>query len=361
MAMTVFRYVVALALALLVVPATALAGGGAATCGATITSSTKLRADLTNCPGDGLVVGADNITLDLGRRTIDGSGAAGSQGIRLAGRRGVKITGGTVQEFATGIGFDASDGNRVSGVSVRGSAGRGIDVLNGSDGNRFERVTATGNRTGLAATASERNSVSRSTFVDNAITGVLLFGASRNVIAGNRISGSAGNGIAAVEASNDNRVLANATQGAETGLIVDTSDRNLLALNRVTGGGDGVLVAGSGNTVAQNIVDRSVGGCETCSGWGIGITTGEGNVVKANGVTRSAADGINVAAVGTWVGLNVALKNGGLGISAVPGVVDGGRNVASGNGNAAQCVGVACKSPRSDRRVDPRRHGGRHG
>jgi parallel beta-helix repeat protein len=343
--MTVFRYVVALALVLLAVPATALAGGGAA-CGATITSNTKLRADLTNCPGDGLVIGADNVTLDLGRRTIDGSGAAGSQGIRLGGRRGVTITGGTVQEFATGIGLDASDGNRLSGVGVRGSAGRGIDVLGGSDGNVFDGVSASGNRTGLAVTGSQRNVVRHGAFVDNAVTGVLLFGASRNAIEGNRIAGNGGNGIAAVEASNDNRVLLNAVQGSETGLIVDTSDRNLLSLNRVTGGGDGVLVAGSGNTVAQNIVDRSVGGCETCSGWGIGVTAGPGNVVKANVVSRSVADGINVSAAGTWVGLNVALKNGAFGISAVPGIVDGGRNVASGNVNAVQCTGVVCKSGR---------------
>jgi parallel beta-helix repeat protein len=351
--MTVFRYVVALALGLSALPATAFAGGGGgADCGATITSSTKLRADLTNCPGDGLVVGADNIRLDLGRRTIDGSGAAGSQGIRLAGRRGVTITGGTIQEFATGIGFDASDGNRVSGVSVRGSALRGIDVLGGSDGNVFERVRASGNRTGLAVTESQRNVVRCGAFVDNAVTGVLLFGASRNQIGGNQIARNGGNGIAAVEASNDNRVLGNSVQGSETGLIVDNSDRNLLSLNRVTGGGDGVLVAGSGNTVAGNIVDRSAGGCETCSGWGIGVTTGDGNVVKANVVSRSVADGINVSAAGTWVGLNVALKNGALGISAVAGAVDGGRNVASGNVNAAQCAGVVCKG---------RHRGGRHG
>jgi parallel beta-helix repeat protein len=351
--MTVFRYVVALALGLLAVPATALAGGdGGAACGATITSDTKLRADLSNCPGDGLVIGADNITLDLGRRTIDGSGTAGSQGIRLAGRRGVKITGGTVQEFASGIGLDASDGNRVAAVSVRASTGRGIDVLDGSDGNLFERVRASGNRTGLAVTESQRNEVRSGAFVDNAVTGVLLFGASRNGIEGNRIAGNGGNGIAVVEASDDNRIVGNSVQGSETGLIVDTSDRNLLSLNRVTGGGDGVLVAGSGNTVAQNIVDRSVGGCETCSGWGIGVTTGDGNVVKANVVSRSAADGINVSVAGTWVGLNVALKNGALGISAVPGVVDGGWNVASGNVNAAQCAGVVCKGGR---------RGGRHG
>ena len=71
----------------LAAPAAAQASGRDVACGATITSDTKLRADLTNCPGDGLVIGKDGITLDLGRRTIDGTGADGSTGIRLNGRR----------------------------------------------------------------------------------------------------------------------------------------------------------------------------------------------------------------------------------------------------------------------------------
>jgi hypothetical protein len=131
--MTIFRYVVALLFVALAIPSAAQAGGRDVACGATITSDTKLRADLTNCPGDGLVVGKDGITLDLGGRTIDGSGAENGHGIRLNGRRGVKIKGGTVQEFATGVGLDASDGNSLTGITVRGSAGRGVNALNGSD------------------------------------------------------------------------------------------------------------------------------------------------------------------------------------------------------------------------------------
>src|SRR4051812_22099025 len=113
--MTVFRYVAALVLVALAAPAAAQATGRGVACGATITSDTKLRADLTNCPGNGLVIGADGITLDLGRHTIDGAGTEGSQGIKLAGRRGVTIRNGTVREFATGIGLDSSDGNRLFG------------------------------------------------------------------------------------------------------------------------------------------------------------------------------------------------------------------------------------------------------
>jgi hypothetical protein len=41
-------------------------------CGDTITHDTTLHNDLTNCTTDGLVIGADNITLDLNGHTIDG-------------------------------------------------------------------------------------------------------------------------------------------------------------------------------------------------------------------------------------------------------------------------------------------------
>ena len=43
-------------------------------CGDVITANTKLTSDLVNCPDNGLVIGADNITLDLNGHVIDGDG-----------------------------------------------------------------------------------------------------------------------------------------------------------------------------------------------------------------------------------------------------------------------------------------------
>ena len=49
------------------------AGAAPLACGEVITKDTTLQSDLTNCPGDGLVVGADEITLDLNElgQTLD--------------------------------------------------------------------------------------------------------------------------------------------------------------------------------------------------------------------------------------------------------------------------------------------------
>ena len=332
--MTGIRYVAAAGLLALAAPAAAQATTGPA-CGATITSDTRLRGDLVDCPGDGLVIGADNVTLDLGRRTVDGVGAG--VGIKLTGHRGVKITGGTVREFGVGLALDDADGARVSALTVTGIAGRGIDLANGSDDNDFTAVRSSGNRTGFAVTASSGNRLRLSDLSGNAVTGVLVFGSAKTRVQGNRVVDNAGNGIAFVEGSTDNEASANVVRGSVTSLWIDTSDRNLLALNTVSGGGDGVLVAGSGNVVAGNVVDRSVGGCEGCFGYGIGVTGGAGNVVMGNLVTRSAGPLEIFAAAGT---------------------------VTDGSGNrAARCEGVSCRGaqprPRGSERT-PRPGGHRN-
>src|SRR4051794_23608464 len=59
-----------------VLAAPASASAATLECGSIVTASTTLRADLVDCPGDGLVIGADNITLDLKGHTLDGVAAA---------------------------------------------------------------------------------------------------------------------------------------------------------------------------------------------------------------------------------------------------------------------------------------------
>ena len=68
----------AMVLALVVAGFTVLGGGQALAshvgCGDTITTDTTLDSDLVNCRNNGIVIGADNITLDLNGHTIDGDG-----------------------------------------------------------------------------------------------------------------------------------------------------------------------------------------------------------------------------------------------------------------------------------------------
>ena len=101
--------------------------------------------------------------------------------------------------------LDGADGNRVSRRRAARQPGRGIDVLNGSDGNAFERVSSTGNRTGIAVTARRDNAIRLGTFSGNAIDGSALFGASRQPGDANRVADNGCKG-AVVEGSEDNQV-----------------------------------------------------------------------------------------------------------------------------------------------------------
>ena len=62
-----------------------------------------------------------------------------------------------------------------------------------------------------------------------------------------------------------------------------------------------------------------------------------------NLAVHSGDDGTDVRAPGTTVTRNSANDNHNLGISAVPGVIDGGGNQAAGNGDPAQCTNIACR------------------
>src|SRR5262245_9257408 len=112
------------AAAALSVGAAAPAYGAAVRCGDTITQATTLRADLTGCAGDGLVIGRDGITLDLRGHTVSG-GAAGA-GVRMAGRRGVTLMRGTITGFENAVLLDDADGNVIRALSVSGTAARGV-------------------------------------------------------------------------------------------------------------------------------------------------------------------------------------------------------------------------------------------
>lgn len=90
-------------------------------CGEVITTDTVLDSDLT-CPAEGIVIGADNITLDLNGHTLTGPGLTcspicpGVDGVRVDVHTGVTIKNGYIAGFVFGVRLvDAS--NNVVGVA----------------------------------------------------------------------------------------------------------------------------------------------------------------------------------------------------------------------------------------------------
>jgi Right handed beta helix region len=98
-------------------------------CGATLTSSTTLTQDM-HCNGNALIIGADDVTLDLGGHTVGGSGSGA--GITLSGTgkplAGAVVENGTVSGFSDGLlidGPDGADAPQLSHLVFTGDGGGG--------------------------------------------------------------------------------------------------------------------------------------------------------------------------------------------------------------------------------------------
>jgi large repetitive protein len=140
------------------------------------------------------------------------------------------------------------------------------------------------------------------------------------------------------------------------GIDVWSGADNLIAANAVSGTLDeGIRLhefeADGGAPVLRNLIRGNIVRDAGRDGIALQIhtdeITGQGtlkdNLVKGNLVTSSGRHGINVGRRANTVTNNVLVRNDALGIEAVPGVIDGGGNLAFGNGDPRQCLLIACR------------------
>jgi parallel beta-helix repeat protein len=354
-------------------------------CGATIVSDTKLDSDLDNCPGNGIVIGADRITLDLNGHTIDGDGVLGCDELyacdfgvdNTAGHDGVTVQNGSIRDFATAVFVLEASNNRLRRLSSSHNVLGGMLV-----------IAAPGARV-------ERNSISANGLTTDQ-AGLIVFDSSEVQIEGNSIRDNGDIGMF-LQGLDDTRVERNSLSGnPEAGVILD-GNRNRVSGNRASRNGDGISVGGDHNIIVGNRVSDSFS-CPDGCGAGIGSTGGTGTVIARNFVARAQRagiwiadfedegglpevgaviernlvvdagfdgvlveptvadtllrrnivtgagdDGIDAGSTTTSLGRNTAIRNGDLGIEAAAGVTDLRGNTASGNGNPLQCRNVFCQ------------------
>jgi parallel beta-helix repeat protein len=279
-------------------------------CGQTLTHSVKLANDLTNCPGDGLVIGADNITVDLNGHTIDGvvsktfdcevgPGPQDPSGDGIqddAGWDGVTIKGGTVQQFVNGVrSFSESEtvamsDSRLHHLTLRDNRDEGIFIGGGggtpNSNNRIDHNLTLRNRNvcdsglGIAVHAAF-NHIDHNR-VEGSVDGILACceGNDGNVIEHNSVSHNDGYAFVLVGAD-DNRVEHNVLNGNDHGILLPASSGNDIRRNSISdGAGSSIdLVAGAaGNRVERNRLTDN----------GDGVTADSGahdNLISRNTIT----------------------------------------------------------------------------
>jgi Right handed beta helix region len=325
----------AAAILLALAPASALATH--VNCGDTITTNTTLDSDLINCPGNGIVIGADNITLDLNGHTIDGTGSSGD-GVANVAHLGATIEGGTIQGFGTGV--------RLGTCSPATGCPLG-DILPSADGNAVRNLTVTGNGVAIVLGKTVHNVIRKNQLVVNRFG--IFVGSDRFVFTGdtliekNVISTTVGAAIITDRTQDATYVIRNeitippGAAGIQAGFGSMHIERN-----EISGGDWGMHLGRGGGPVIKNHVSNARIDGIYADLWG-------GSEFVGNVATNNGDDGIEIDSGGAIPGNTVVLTrntandNGDFGIEAFPGVTDGGGNKASGNGNPLQCLNVFCR------------------
>jgi parallel beta-helix repeat protein len=247
-------------------------------CGQTITKNTTLTADVGPCAGDGIIIGADNITLNLNGRRVFGNSDQGASGefaaIRLAGRTGVTVTGrpgksgktATLTGFEAGVVIDGGSANTVQNLTVRDNIGRD-DPFNAELGD------------GIAIFDSPSNRILSNVVAHNGIfdgIGVLGSTSDNTTIQGNTVEDSVGprpepgsNVGGTVGGPAGQGVIVNGSDGATRGAITGTKiEGNTIRRN------------GSAGIANINHVDASI----------------VRNTIEGNGFTNRSGNGIGIQA-----------------------------------------------------------------
>lgn len=263
------------------------------TCGSVITQSTTLTADIGPCSSGGLVIRADNITLDLGGFAIRGLPNKGGDGVgvRIRNRSGVTVRNGRITDFVAGVVIENGSGNLVKNLLVKDNISKGA----GDFGD------------GIAISSSSGNTIRENNVIHNGpFDGIGLFGpSSNNTIVGNVVgendvpfTGEDGVRIEGPGATN-NVVRGNTVTGSTLDGIAVFSDQatgnlntgNMIVENTVTANGFGFLGARPGDGIrtflrANNTVIRNN---QVHDNAGNGILIGSGSL--NNEIVRNVATG----------------------------------------------------------------------
>jgi parallel beta-helix repeat protein len=333
-------------------------------CGDTITTDTTLHKNLVDCPNNGILIGADNVTLDLNGHLVDGDGTefAGcdpnaeicDSGIVDDGHNGVTVKHGRVREFGIGVLVGTSSAGRVRHNHLLDiSSSRNLFfgfVVASSARSLVRNSSGSGNLPpdgdGMGLFGSHHVRILHNSFRHNPPFSPGLhvaFDSNHNLIKGNLFSRNPDVGIA-LEDADRNRVRRNRFVRDGTGIDVRDGNRNVIARNRVfragrQGHGTGIGIAkGRGNLIARNVIVRRA------PDDGVHVFgQAKHTLLRGNRARHTKDDGIDVDSRTTKLTANRAVRNQDLGIEAVRGVIDGGGNIARHNGDPRQCTHIPCK------------------
>jgi len=272
--------------------------GAVVACGDTITTNTTLDADVGPCPANGIVIGADGITLDLNGHQVFGTAALGDgAGVVVSGHSNVKVTNGTVRLFDGGVLIRNGGHNVVTGITAQdniGSTGLGDGIaIEGSSGNLVLNSTAATNGPysgiGIYQNPDSDHSFPTAPTINNIIQGNRVL--NNTACRGGGTAGLCDNdgvrvepGVSPGNSIDANIITGNGLDGISIfgGTSGVSITNNKLSLNGFVGSapGDGIRIFGYANTVSNNrSLNNKAGGISV----GRRTTAGPGDFAAPDG------------------------------------------------------------------------------
>jgi large repetitive protein len=304
-------------------------------CGEVLRANTIVTNSLIGCSGDGLVIGASGITVDLNGHAIQGVGLG--TGIRNSGHADVTIRNGSVINFDYGVVLQSGTvRNAVANLNLSKNEWAAIQLENASGNQVVQNVVSESSDVGVrVANGSHSNQI-----LNNSLSGagssegfVVELGSNGNWLEGNLVPVVGGYAIR-VEGSSGNVVLANDfAGGADVTVMVAGSPGTVVQANRISAGGDGaILMSGTtGGVVRFNALGKS-------SDAGVILEAMGNSLVKGNSMALAGDSAIilrngshNVRVID-----NQASHSSDAGVS----ITDGSGNTVRGNVLASNSVGV---------------------
>jgi parallel beta-helix repeat protein len=302
-----------LAAAAMLAPSGAQARTSQMRCGETIRADTKLAADVVNCPNEGIIIGADDITLDLHGHTVSGDGAPVAScpdgafcdvGIdNTAGHSGVTIHDGAIRNFDVGVFAVGGSGNRIDNLSSANQSSFGMIVGDSSD-SRLDHDSSTNDGvSGIVVFDSQRLRIDHDSITGTSGYAVPVFGSSRsrfdhNVLMNDQHGFLLGDSDKSGGSNND--VVEHNRLSNGPSIEVDHSSDDLVRDNRLNNPGDGMLLGESRRIrVSRNTIeDAGVGFPEGGpGGFGILLDGADDNVLVDNTLSGGKGPAIFVTSL----------------------------------------------------------------
>jgi len=218
-------------------------------CGTTITQSgeQRLNTDL-NCPaGDGIIIRANDFTLDLNGHTIRAGNEAGvsqSPTMNYDGDSGIVVLGdnvaiegeGQILDFDKAINIVGSEGGKVAGVTMSGND-FGL-VVSDSVEIQVHENNLNGNGVAAVYLRTDDSTFGLNQVMNNRELGTAYLSSDRNVFAGNNVMNNGGIGVHFDPESNENLVNYNIILGHKAdidnaGGLSPSINQNMFGTNNI--------------------------------------------------------------------------------------------------------------------------------